>query len=135
MKLSIIVPVFNEEKTVAEILKRIYQAQLPDGCEKEVILINDGSIDNTEEILKKQRYKNLKIGSNGELPAKEIKNYCQIDEESSKLLRQAINTMNLSGRGFHRVLKVARTIADLGESEEIKLEHVAEALQYRQKEE
>lgn len=80
-----------------------------------------------------RRYKNLKITNNAELPAKDIKNFCQIGEESLKLLRQAVNTMNLSGRGYHRVLKVARTIADLAASEEIKLEQVAEALQYRQK--
>lgn len=61
MKLSIIVPVFNEEKTVAEILKRIYQVKLPNDLEKEVVLINDGSTDNTVKILKKQRYKNLSV--------------------------------------------------------------------------
>lgn len=82
-----------------------------------------------------QRYKNLGISSNAELTAKNIKTYCKLDEDTMVFLQQAIATMSLSGRGFHRTLKVARTIADLADCEEIKQEHVAEALRFRQKEE
>ncbi len=82
-----------------------------------------------------KRFQGLKLTCNAELSAKDIKKFCQIDEPTKQLLQRAITTMNLSGRGFHRILKVARTIADLSNSSEIKLEHVAEALQYRQREE
>lgn len=81
------------------------------------------------------RYRGKKITSNAELPAKDVKKVCQIDEETTALLHQAISTMNLSGRGFHRILKVARTIADLDGCSNIQLDHVAEALQYRQRDE
>lgn len=83
----------------------------------------------------RERYQDRKIVSNAELSAKDVKKICQIDEKTSDLLHQAVVTMNLSARGFHRILKVARTIADLAGSSNIQLEHVAEALQYRQRDE
>ena len=55
------------------------------------------------------------------------------DEPSLELLKQAVNQMHLSARGYHRILKLARTIADLGGQEKIETAHVAEALQYRTK--
>ncbi|MBI5732045.1 MAG: magnesium chelatase, partial [Candidatus Magasanikbacteria bacterium] len=61
----------------------------------------------------------------------EIREYCQLDEVCLKLLREAMIKMKFSGRAFHRILKMARTIADLAEKEKISLEHLAEALQYR----
>lgn len=82
-----------------------------------------------------QRYQDKKITSNSELSAKDVKKICLIDEETTVLLHQAVSTMSLSARGFHRILKVARTIADLSDSDKIKLDHVAEALQYRQRDE
>lgn len=80
-----------------------------------------------------ERYKNHKIKSNGELSARLVKTFCVIDEETTKFIQQAMTRLNLSGRGFHRTLKVARTIADLAGSEDILLEHIAESLQYRQR--
>lgn len=80
------------------------------------------------------RYQNLKIHSNAELSAKDIKTYCKLDDKTTELLHKAISTMNLSARGFHRILKVARTIADLAGSDNIEMTHVAEALQFRPKE-
>ena len=65
----------------------------------------------------------------------EIKKYCGHDEKSQKLLKKYVDSGKLSARGYHRILKVARTIADLANSENIKYEHIAEALMYRIKEE
>ncbi len=81
------------------------------------------------------RFKNLKISSNAEMGNKEIKEFCKIPEDAENLLRIAVTRMNLSARAYHRVLKVARTIADIEMCEEIETDHVAEALQYRKKEE
>lgn len=77
------------------------------------------------------RFKNLPIKSNAEMSPRLMKNYCNLDQESIILLKQAITKMNLSARAFHRVVKIARTIADLEPSIKIKSEHIAEALQYR----
>ncbi len=79
------------------------------------------------------RFKNLKIGTNAEMGVKEIKEFCQINAPTQELLRTAMQQLKLSARGYHRILKVARTIADLDEAEQIELSHVAEALQYRTK--
>ena len=78
-----------------------------------------------------ERYKDLNIYSNGELTPKLIEKYCKIDEKSKELLRKAFEKFGLSGRAYSRILKVARTIADLDYSEEIKLEHLQEAIGYR----
>ncbi len=61
----------------------------------------------------------------------EIKKYCQIGPKAHSLLRSFIDRGKLSARGYHRVLKVARTIADLEKSENILYDHIAEALMYR----
>lgn len=81
------------------------------------------------------RYYGKKVKCNAELSAKDIKLYCEVDEPTRLLLQRAVNSLNLSGRGYHRVLKVARTIADLTKEDKIKTEHVAESLQYRLKDE
>ena len=61
----------------------------------------------------------------------EIKKYCQHEAKSQNLLKKYVDSGKLSARGYHRVLKVAKTIADLANSENIQYEHVAEALMYR----
>ena len=81
--------------------------------------------------LQLERYKNLNIYSNGELTPKLIEKYCKIDETSKELLRKAFEKLGLSGRAYSRILKVARTIADLDGEDEIKKSHIAEAIQYR----
>ena len=78
-----------------------------------------------------KRFKGLKITSNAEMNNKQLKAFCNLDEQSILLLKQAISKLNLSARAFHRVIKIARTIADLEGSEKITSNHVAEALQYR----
>lgn len=68
---------------------------------------------------------------NSQLTVTEIDSFCAPDLQSEALLRQAITRLNLSARAYHRVLKVARTIADLEGAEAIKIAHIAEAIQYR----
>jgi magnesium chelatase family protein len=65
----------------------------------------------------------------------EVREFCQhfLDDAAKSLLRTAVNQLALSARAFHRVLKVARTLADLAKAEVITAAHVAEALQYRQR--
>lgn len=81
--------------------------------------------------IQQERFRNFPILYNSEMRPQEIKQFCQIDTESSELLRAAVSQFHLSGRSYHRILKLARTIADLDQSENIKISHLAEALQYR----
>ena len=60
-----------------------------------------------------------------------IEKYCQIDEQSKKILEQAFNKLGLSARAYSKILKVAKTIADLEEKENIEKQHILEAIQYR----
>ena len=68
---------------------------------------------------------------NSRLNTKDIRQHCPITEDSEKLLKRCVDNLGMSMRGYHRTLRVARTIADLAECEEIEYEHVAEAIQYR----
>ena len=79
-----------------------------------------------------KRWSKYGIGSNSEIPEKLLRRNIALTPEVKSFLLQALNRVRLSGRGLSRVLKVSRTIADLSASEEIKLEHVAEALSYRE---
>ena len=78
-----------------------------------------------------QRYKDTNILTNSELNSDLIKRFCKIDVASENLLKSAIIKFNLSGRSYDRILKLARTIADLENSSEITQTHIAQALQYR----
>lgn len=71
------------------------------------------------------------VYSNAQMTTKLIQQYCRLDEECSKLLKNAMDRLNLSARAYDRILKVSRTIADLAASEDIRPEHLAEAIQYR----
>lgn len=77
------------------------------------------------------RYKGLNIYSNSELTPKMIEKYCRIDQEGKQVLEFTFKKLGLSARAYTRILKVARTIADLEGKEEIKKEHLLEAVQYR----
>ena len=70
---------------------------------------------------------------NADMRIAEIRKFCKLDEPGESLMRSAMAQMNLSARGYHRLLKLARTIADLAGSESIQAAHLAEALQYRPK--
>lgn len=86
--------------------------------------------------IQKKRFNknNLSILTNSEMGLREIKEFCVLGREATLLLRSAVTNQQLSPRGYFRVLKVARTIADLGEKENIETRHVAEALMFREKE-
>ncbi len=78
-----------------------------------------------------KRYKNEGIFTNSELNPKLIKKYCKITPDVKAVLKNALQMFNLSARGYDRILKISRTIADLEESEDIMVSHLAQALQFR----
>jgi magnesium chelatase family protein len=84
--------------------------------------------------IQRMRFEGMKeITANADMHVAEVRKYCILDETGQKLMRSAMNQMQLSARGYHRVLKLGRTIADLAGSEMIQSMHLAEALQYRPK--
>ena len=79
------------------------------------------------------RLKDTPYQTNSEMKNRDIREYCVLNDQSVDLLKQAVQHMHLSARGYHRILKLSRTIADLAGSDDIQTDHVAEALQYRAK--
>lgn len=82
----------------------------------------------------RERFAAKKFRTNAEMTSQTVKEVCVLDEPTKKVLREAVSRMKLSARGYMRVLKVARTIADLEGAAQITTKHLAEALQYRFKE-
>lgn len=78
-----------------------------------------------------ERFKNKNFITNSEMSSETVKHFCRIDAASTDLLHQAVNQMHLSARGYFRMLKLSRTIADLAGETDILMPHLAEALQYR----
>ena len=78
-----------------------------------------------------ERFAGEKIFTNAKMSAKHIKQYCEIDSASESILKQAFDRFHLSARGYTRILKVARTIADLDACEQIGKQHIIEAISYR----
>lgn len=78
-----------------------------------------------------ERYKNEGVYTNSELTPKLIHKYCAIDDSSRALLKGAINKFNLSARSYDRILKLSRTIADIENEADIKIEHIMSALTFR----
>ena len=78
-----------------------------------------------------ERFKNDGIYANAHMKPRHIRKYCKIDEDSLRLMETAMNRLGLSARAYNRILKVARTIADIEGSEKIATEHISEAIQYR----
>jgi len=78
-----------------------------------------------------QRFTGTKVHANSEMGPRDIKKYCELTPDAEELVKSAVVSHNLSGRGYHKILKIARTIADLSESKLIMPNHVAEAVAYR----
>ncbi len=103
-------------------------------------LAADSSAENSEKVrnrvnfarqIQQERFEESKLTCNAEMTPVEVRKFCQVEPAAQNLLRAAMKQLYLTARAFHRVLKLSRTIADLGESEIIKANHLAEAIQYR----
>lgn len=84
--------------------------------------------------IQEKRFKDLNITCNSDMGQQEMLKFCKIDQTSQELLKNAVNQLHLSARGYNRILKISRTIADLEGVDNIESTHIAEALQYRPKE-
>ncbi len=82
--------------------------------------------------IQEERYRGLDICFNSQLGAGQIRRFCRLGKDEKDLLEEAFERMGMSARGYHRILRVARTIADMEASEQIKCGHLAEALGYRE---
>ena len=81
--------------------------------------------------IQRERFSGTKLSCNADMTPVEVRQFCRLEKEGQSLLRAAMKQLSLSARGFHRVLKLARTIADLAGEGNIGPVHLAEALQYR----
>lgn len=99
----------NKVETSCEIRKRVNQARK----------------------IQEKRYEGLAIYSNSELTPSLMQQFCQLDNQAKMILKGAFERLGLSGRAYGKILKVARTIADLEGEKKIKSEYIAEAIQYR----
>ena len=81
--------------------------------------------------IQRTRFKESTLHCNADMGPSEVRDLCKLDDTGTRLMKSAMAQMNLSARAFHRILKLARTIADLASSETIQPVHLAEALQYR----
>ena len=81
--------------------------------------------------IQQKRFEGTRFICNAEMTPAEVRAFCATDDSAQSLLKAAMNQMHLSARAFHRILKLARTVADLEQSEEIRAQHIAEAIQYR----
>jgi len=103
-------------------------------------LTSDIACESSEEIreevtkardIQLKRFQRLKYSTNSRMSTKQIKNHCSLDSQAEELLQQAMIELNISARGYNKILKVGRTIADLDSSENMCVEHISEAVQYR----
>lgn len=82
--------------------------------------------------IQEKRYKKMKgVHANAQMSTKQLQEFCSLNTESQQMLKMAMEKLDLSARAYDRILKVARTIADLANSNKIEAEHIAEAIQYR----
>jgi len=126
-------------KISGPLLDRIdIQVEVPRVEFRDIISKNEGEI--SAEIRRRvikarakqlRRFKGKRIYCNAQMGTKEVKKYCPVDDQGKELLEMAVNRLGFSARAYTRILKVARTIADLSAEESINPVHVSEAIQYR----
>ncbi len=117
MDIQIEVPAVRYNELVSE-----REAQTSEDMRKKVVVAHE---------IQKERFKDQPSPVNARMSSRQVKKYCVLDKEAEALLYQAMTELGLSARGHGKILKVGRTIADLDECEQIKIEHVSEAIQYR----
>ncbi len=86
---------------------------------------------NKAQEIQRRRFKDEGILCNALMSHKQVKKFCALGKEENELLRMAMAELNFSARAYDKILKVSRTIADLAGAEQIKTEHLSEAIQYR----
>ena len=77
------------------------------------------------------RFNSLDVRTNSEMSSRQVREYCKLDEDGQQILKQSVYELGLSARAHDKVLKVARTLADMESAETISPDHLAEAIQYR----
>ena len=82
-------------------------------------------------VIQRERFRECALQTNSDMGPAEIRQFCPLDETSTQLVKSAMQQMHLSARAYHRILKLARTIADLAGAADIHPPHIAEAIQYR----
>jgi magnesium chelatase family protein len=88
-------------------------------------------VENARQVQRERFHESRYLQANADMGAKEVDEFCNTTPEAAQLLNMSLVQMQLSARAYHRILKLARTIADLDESEIIEVPHLAEAIQYR----
>lgn len=122
-------PFLDRVDIVTEAAKVDYKTLQSKGKEEKSAVIRKRVMQARE--IQLERYKNEKIYFNAQLTTRMIEQYCSLEHKEQNFLAAMFEQMNLSARGYHRILKVARTIADLAGEERIREEHLAEAVCYR----
>jgi len=122
-------PLLDRIDLIIEVPRLSYE-EIKNKPQKNQFLEFKKMVENCREI-QKERLKGRNILTNAEMKIKEIEDFCLIDKNAENLLKKAVDQYALSARSYHRLLKISRTIADLDNSEIIKYEHLAEALQYK----
>ena len=123
-------PLMDRIDIVAQVAVEDYEKLTQKGAKEETSAQIRDRVNKARSI-QLERYKKIKACCNSELTARQVEQFCELDEGGYSLMKNAFDVYGLSARTYHRILKLARTIADLAGEEKITAMHLAEALQYR----
>jgi magnesium chelatase family protein len=104
---------------------------LADGAREEPSAAIRGRVERAREVQRRRFRDRPGVRANAQMAARDLRRHCRLSGPVESLLREAVNRLGLSARAYHRVLKIARTIADLDGSDYLTPTHVSEAIQYR----